>query len=308
MKREVFATLLITAIVLRGLFATFNEVEDDIATNSDRILGYNELVDQKLIFDDEFDGSIDSKWDIQDDQTKYNRLSVNQAENVELNDEGELVLTTKQEEDGSISTPYMTVSEDDNGNKFNYGYYEARVKFTNNNEYDEDESLIPGTNILKPWGAFWLYPLENGSGLGTEIDVVENSIVGKVTGSIHELDNYSALEEDIASSWFKGNEYDLVPSIYHRYGVYIEPNGTENSANFTLYINGDKIATITSTHPLSNQTIHLSMEVATEDYEEGRQGQPIPDYDGVLEEHMIVDYVRVYEYNPDLHVKVDSNM
>lgn len=304
MKREIFATILITVIVLNGLISTVFEVEKEVAVKSDFILGYNELVNQDLVFSDEFNGFRDPKWQVQDDQTKYNRLSVNEAENVEVNEKGELVLTTKQEKDGSITTPYLTLAEDDLGNKLNYGYYEARVKFTNNNEFEEDTSVIPGTNILKPWGAFWMYPLENGSGLGTEVDVVENTIAGKVSGSIHEVDNYSALDEEQALSWFKGNEYDLNPSIYHRYGVYIEPNETENAANYTLYIDGEKIETVTSTHPLGNQTVHLSMEVATEDYQEGLQGQPIDDYNGILDEQMIVDYVRIYQYNPELHVRV----
>lgn len=301
MKREIFATLVITAIVIHGLLTTLNDVEADIAKNSDTILGYRELTDQNLIFSDEFDGKIDSKWQVQDNESKYNRLSVNQAENVEVNDQGELVLTTKQEDDGSITTPYMTLDRDDNNNSFNYGYYEARIKFTNNNNYDEETALIPGTNIMKPWGAFWLYPLENGSGQGTEIDIVENSVVGKVAGSIHELENYAALDKRNSSTWYKGEEYDLIPGVYHTYGVYIEPNQTPNSADFTFYINGEKIQTVQSMYPLSNQTIHLSMEIATEDFEEGRQGEAIEEYDNVADEQMFVDYVRVYEYNPNLH-------
>ncbi len=300
MKREIFATIIITVIVLRGLVSTFYEVEYDIAVSSDRIIGYQELINQNILFDDEFTKFIDSKWDIQDDQTKYNRLSVNRTNNVEISDNDELVLTTRQEADGSISTPYLTVSSDDYGNGFNYGYYEARIRFTNNNEFEEGTSLIPGTNILKPWGAFWLYPLENGSGEGTEIDIVENGIAGKVSGSIHELNNYEVIDEENASSWFKGQEYDLVPNIYHRYGVYIEPNDTPGAADFTFYINGDRIAKVSSTHPLSNQTLHLSMEVATEDYEEGRQGEVIDEYNKVVAESMYVDYVRVYEYNEDI--------
>lgn len=300
MKREIFATIIITLIVLRGLVSTVFEVEEDIAIKSDRILGYSELTNQALIFADEFDQSLDPKWDVQDEQTKYNRLSVNQAENVAVNEHGELVLTTKQEEDGSLTTPYMTVAKDDNGNNFNYGYYEARVKFTNHNDFDQGTYLIPGTNILKPWGAFWLYPLENGSGDGTEIDIVENSIVGNVTASLHELSNYDVIPQTKSSSWFKGKEYDLIPSIYHRYGVYIEPNQVAGAADYTFYINGDKIETVTSTHPLSNQTIHLSMEVSTEDYQEGLQGSTISGFNNIEDEQMYVDYVRVYEYNPNL--------
>lgn len=300
MKREIFATILITLVVLSGLINTVYEVEDDIAVKSDKILGYNEIISQPLIFDDEFVDSIDPSWEIQDNQKKYNRLSVNRAENVTVNDEGELVLTTKYESDGSISTPYMTLDEDDYGNSFNYGYYEARIKFTNHNDFEEGVSVIPGTNILKPWGAFWLYPLENGSGDGTEIDIVENGVAGLVSSSIHELNNYQPLTEDQASSWFKGHEYDIHPSFYHRYGVYITPNNTKDSADYTFYINGDKVASVTSKHPLSNQTIHLSMEVATEDYQEGLQGKTIADYKDIVDEQMYVDYIRIYQYNENL--------
>lgn len=300
MKREIIATIIITLLVLRGLVSTVFEVEEDIAKKSDKILGYSELVSQPLIFDDEFVDSIDPAWDIQDDKKKYNRLSINQAENVEVNDNGELVLTTKQENDGSITTPYMTLDADDKGNSLNYGYYEARIKFTNHNQFEEGEVLIPGTNILKPWGAFWLYPLENGSGDGTEIDIVENSAVGKVSASIHELNNYTPIPESRATSWFKGREYDLHPSIFHRYGVYITPNDSQLGADYTFYVNGDKVAETSSSHPLSNQTVHLSMEIATEDYQEGRQGTSIEDYNNLVLEQMIVDYVRIYQYNPDL--------
>lgn len=299
MKREIIATIVITLFVMHGLLSTITEVEENKVAQNHNKVGYSELTSQNLIFDEEFD-SIKEDWDIQDNKVKYNRLSTNYADNVEINENGEAVLTTTQNEDGSIATPYMTVDADDNGNHLNYGYYEARIKFTNHNNYDEGTSVVPGTNILKPWGAFWLYPLENGSGSGTEIDIVENGTSGIVSGSIHEMDNYEALTEAEASSWFKGENYDLVPSVYHRYGVYIEPNEIEGAATYTFYINGKQKAKVKSTHPLANQTIHLSMEVADTDYTDGLQGTSIPELTSFEDESMIVDYVRVYQYNPDV--------
>lgn len=300
MKREIIATIIITLVVLRGLLSTLIDVKHNkVAANPD-VVGYSEIIDQDLIFADEFNNSINDNWQIQDNQTKYNRLSTNMAANVQLTDNEHLKLTTKQEADGSITTPYMTVSEDDNGDSFNYGYYEVRARFTNHNNIDDDSDLLPGTNILKPWGAFWMYPIEDGASEGTEIDVVENSTAGNATSSLHELDNYQVIEESEASSWFKGYNYQVEPSVFHRYGVYIEPNETENSADYTFYLNGRKQATVTSTHPLANQTIHLSMEIATADYIDGKQGKPIEEITDLKDESMIVDYVRVYEYNPSL--------
>lgn len=304
MKREIIATVVITLFVLHGLLSTITEVEENKVAQNPNKVGYSELIDQNLIFDEEFD-NIKEDWDIQGDEVKYNRLSTNYANNIQVNSDGEAVLTTTQNEDGSIATPYMTVATDDNGNHFNYGYYESRIKFTNHNDYEEGTSVIPGTNILKPWGAFWLYPLENGSGLGTEIDIVENGTAGVVSGSIHEMENYKALTEEQASSWFKGENYDLVPNVYHRYGVYIEPNEVEGAATYTFYINGKQKAKVKSSHPLANQTIHLSMEIADTDYTDGLQGTNITELTNFEAESMIVDYVRVYEYNP--HVGTTQN-
>lgn len=300
MKREIFATILITVVVLRGLFSTIIEVEEKKVAENPNKLGYSELVNQDLIFNEEFDKSISTNWKIEDGVSKYNRLSVNQAENIELTDNGSIKLTTKQESDGSLTTPYMTVDTNDFGDKFSYGYYEAKIKFTNHNNFEQGLSLIPGTNIYKPWGAFWLYPLENGSGKGAEVDIVENGTIGKVSGSIHEMNNYAALSKEESSVWFKGKEYNLIPSVYHRYGVYIEPNKVEGAADYTFYVNGKKLETVSSTYPLSTQTIHLSMEIADENYTDGRQGEGIDELDNLQAESMIVDYVKVYEYNQNI--------
>ncbi len=300
MKREILATLLILFIVLRGLNHTVDEVELDHAEADPYYDAYAELVEQNLIFADEFEEEINSSWEIQDDQTKYNRISVNQAENITLTNDGKLELTTKQETDGSFTTPYMTVDTDSVGNNFNYGYYEARIKFTNNNQYTDGTSIIPGTNILKPWGAFWLFPLANATEEVTEIDIAENSLSGDVSSSVHEISNYEAVVEEKATSWHKGISYETDPSHYHKYGVYIEPNIFENAATYHFYLDGELIDTVISEQPLGNQTIHLSMEIATEEYEDGLQGQNIEQVVNFKDESMFVDYVRVYEYNENL--------
>ncbi len=299
MKREIFATLLVLAFVLRGFYSSVLEVEERYVESNHNIDAYSELINQTIIFEDDFNQSINPNWQIEDGTTKYNRLSTNEAENIKFDDD-QLVLTTKVEKDGSVTTPYMTLDTDINGNKFNYGYYEAGIKFTNNNEYDDGTTVIPNTNIYKPWGAFWLYPLENGSEETTEVDIVENSTVNSASASIHELENYQVVEEEQASSWFKGQDYGVNPYHYHRYGVYIEPNDTEYAATYTFYIDGNKVEEIESKQPMGLQTVHLSMEIATEDYQDGLQGEEIKELKQMKEESMFVDYVRVYQYNPDL--------
>ncbi len=300
MKREIAATLLILFIVLRGITGTVDEVELNHAKEDPYYDAYGELIAQNLIFSDEFDGDLNLNWVIQDDETKYNRLSVNQAENVTVTEHGKLQLTTKQESDGSFTTPYMTVSKDDRGRNFNYGYYEARIKFSNNNEYPEQTSFIPGTNIYIPWGAFWLFPLASGSGQGTEIDIAENSVSNIVSSSVHEIDNYDAITEESASSWHKGVDYEVDPTHYHTYGVYVEPNLFENAATYSFYLDGQKMDTVISEHPLANQTIHLTMEIADELFTDGKQGEEIKEVANFEDETMLVDYVRVYEYNENL--------
>ncbi len=300
MKREIFATLLILFVVLRGITKTVDDVEykhdkEDIYYDS-----YEEIISQDIIFEDEFDGSMSELWDVQDDQTKYNRLSVNQAENITFSDLGNVILTTKQEVDGSFTTPYMSLEQDSNGNNLNYGYYEAKLKFTNNNDYEHDTALIPGTDVLKPWGAFWLFPLAQAANDATEIDIAENSVSDVVSASLHEINNYEPIDEVNASSWYKGEKYDVDPTHFHTYGVYIEPNIYENAATYSFYLDGVKVGNVVSQHPLGNQTLHLSMEIASEDYEEGRQGEPIDEVTNFEDESMIVDYVRIYKYNERL--------
>ncbi len=300
MKREIIATILILLFVLHGFYRSFLGVEEAYVAKNHNIDAYSELIDQKMIFNDEFTTKISSAWDIQDDQIKHNRLSTNEAANVIVEDE-HAVLTTKQEDDGSLTTPYMTVDHDANNQKFNYGYYEARIKFTNNNDFAKDTVLIDDTNILKPWGAFWLYPLENGADYSTEVDIVENGVAQQVSTSVHEMLNYDVITKADASTWFKGVDYKVNPNRFHQYGVYIEPNETDiNASTYTFYLDGHKFATVESEHPMGNQTIHLTMEVATEDYQDGRQGEPIDEISNLADESMIVDYVRVYEYNPNL--------
>lgn len=300
MKREIAGTILVLFIVIFGLMDTISEIRLNKARKDHNYDAYGEIISQELIFSDDFEDSINEKWIIQDNESKYNRLSMNKKENIQLDPKGHLKLITKQETDKSITTPYMTLNEDDNGNEFNYGYYESRIKFTNNNQFPKGDVLIPGTNILKPWGAFWLYPLEHASEETTEVDIVENQLAEQVTASVHELVNYEPLSKKEASSWFKGNDYKVNPNIYHRYGVYIEPNNVENAANYTFYLDGKKVAKVSSKQAMGNQTIHLSMEIASEDYIEGRQGEAISEINKLKDEAMIVDYVHVYEYKPNL--------
>lgn len=295
MKREILATIVITILVLRGLVSTLFDVKAHKIELSNLSSGYSELIDQDIIFDEEFDGSMSDRWQIQDNQGKYNRISTNMADNIELTDDDSLKLTTKVNSDNTITTPYMTIDTDDNGDSFNYGYYEAKIKFTNNNELPKGADTIPGTNILKPWGAFWMYPLEQAAGKGSEVDIVENTTADTAAGSLHELDNYAVIDKEHATSWFKGEDYNINPSHYHVYGVNIEPNEYEDAATYTFYIDGQEFARVSSSYPLGNQTIHLSMEIADTDYSEGNQVKSYPELADFKDESMIVDYVRVYQ-------------
>lgn len=246
--------------------------------------------ENQLLFSDDFSTTtLDNKWLIKTD-FKSGRVGDFTSDNVQV-DNGQLKLSTTFDDDGSIHSGYISTTKDDFDNNFNYGYYEARLKFTNNNHLQNGTNYITD-ELLKPWGAFWLYPTELNTSYATEVDITENQTVGLASASIHPMYNQTVLsnEDDIK---IKNLELNTSPTSFHTYGIAIQPNQSENGATYQFFIDDKPIKTASSNIPLSLQTLHLTMEIATPDYQQLTHIDP-EIASSLHDEAMYVDYIKVY--------------
>ncbi len=285
MKRILF--LLFSAVALTVYLRLFSPFE----INQENFSTVTYTQNERIFFDDFTTNRLNSKWNVFDNTKKSGRIGTLSADDVTIFN-NQLKLTTSFKEDGEVTSGYINVNTDDNGNNFNYGYYEARIRFTNNNNLEaKTDELYPG--ILKPWGAFWLYPTIHNSSYATEVDIVENQISGSASASIHPMLNQEVLDDSKLNSSFKNQVLTNDSTNFHTYGVAILPNETVDAATYEVYVDNQLIATYVSDIPLSHQTLHLTMEIATPDYQELLQLDPKIS-NQFENESMFVDYVAVY--------------
>lgn len=249
--------------------------------------------DNDILFYDTFDNEYSlSKWNISTTD-KNSRLSKHSSENVQVTEDGYLELSFTVDDNNIAHTGYISRETDSQNRNFNYGYYEARLAFTNNNN-SNDNLLIKDSNLLKPWGAFWLYP-NNNYAESTEIDIVEYTDASFTSASIHEMNNSIVIDKD----GLKGEKYESNPNEFHSYGVAILP-GENNTVDYTFYLDNIETFSYNSPTPTANLTLLLTMEFANVNLEEDSlQGKPIPELEDVKNEYMYVDYVYVYSIEED---------
>ncbi len=246
---------------------------------------------QRLFFDDFNHQKLDSKWHVYDQEAKNGRIGTFSKNNVKIV-HNQLRLSTTFNQDGSVESGYINTQTDDEGNPFNYGYYEARIKFTNNNNLaDEESEIVPG--YLKPWGAFWLYPLKQNHHLATEVDIVENQSANYASASIHPMKNQQVIEKVRDQIDIKNHLLTKDATKFHTYGIAILPNNHPDAADYQFYVDNQLIVKASSSTPLSQQVLHLTMEFATTDYQSLQSIDP--DIAKKLKnEAMYTDYVAVY--------------
>ncbi len=285
MKRILF--ILFGAVFITSYFRI--AAPFDFNQQNQSIVSYTN--NERIFFDDFNQHKLNSKWYVYDQKTKNGRIGTFNNDNVKIV-HNQLRLSTTFNQDGSVQSGYINAQNDDNGNPFNYGYYEARIKFTNNNNIADDESEIaPG--YLKPWGAFWLYPLKYNQHLATEVDIVENQSANYASASIHPMNNQQVVENIRDQIDIKNHLLTTDTTKFHTYGVAILPNDHPDAADYQFYVDNQLITEASSNIPLSQQVLHLTMEFATTDY----QSLATIDPDiakNLKNEAMYIDYVAVY--------------
>lgn len=285
MKRILF--ILFSAVIITVYFKLYSPIEFNQENNSKVKYTQNE----RIFFDDFTKNKLNAKWKVYDNETKNGRVGDFKASNVAIVN-NQLKLSTSFDKDGSVHSGYITSDTDDNGNNFNYGYYEARLHFTNNNKLGTDEYLL-NEDLTKPWGAFWLYPTKHNESYATEIDIVENQIGQEAASSIHPMHNQKVLSNKEDDIKIKNLIHTEDATNYHTYGIAILPNETTDAASYEIYFDNRLVTTIVSKIPLSLQSLHLTTEIATPDYQTIMQLDP-ETTKNFKNESMYVDYVAVY--------------
>ena len=229
-----------------------------------------------LMFEDNFDGTkLNSKkwkrcpeWERHGKSKWVDELSY-------LDGEGNLIIKMEWDREKLVVNSGAIYSR----KSFDFGYYEARIKFTPH---------------YGAWGAFWMMigdvdSEKNGSKDGVEIDIIET--IGNQDGRYqHALhwdgygDNHKSYSPELLK---KVNIYD---GEYHTFGL------LRNEKGYTFYIDGEVSAFVDAAEcdvcPKKGFMI-LSCESA-----EWSGGGSV-DCILSLPAEMIVDYVRVYDRLPD---------
>lgn len=225
----------------------------------------------QLVWNDEFNGNtLDaSKWAPAPEWPRQGG-SFWSNDNYEMTGNGQVKLSVT-EKNGTVYCGAIRTH-----NKFDkkYGYFEVRCK-------------VP--QLRGGWAAFWMMPYGNNPGDqgndGTEIDVFEsiNGWQGKINHALH-WDGYADQHQKES---YRFDRPDLYDNAYHKFGVMWTPQ------EYIFYI--DDVETWrTSAGGVAdvNQYLKLTMEVASGWWAGNWSDQvtkPI---------HWLVDYVRVYDYQP----------
>ena len=225
----------------------------------------------RLVWADEFNGStLDaSKWKV---PPAWNRQggSYWSAENYEMTGNGQLRLSVT-EKDGKV---YCGALRTHNLFDKKYGFFEVRCK-------------VP--QMQGGWAAFWMMPYGNKPGNqgndGTEIDIFEsiNGWKGQINHALH-WDGYGPEHKHVSE---KMQRPDLYDDNYHVFSVMWTPK------EYIFYID-NKETWRTSTAGVSDvkQYLKLTLEVSGSTWPGDWKKQKVKTI------HWLIDYVRVYDYQP----------
>ncbi len=242
---------------------------------------------------DEFaaDAPLSGDWSIR--KPGIRRQGYNSIDQVSLTDSapslpdngqytGALQLTTKPASTGGTvpagyyPTAMLSTHE---STLFTYGYFEASIRTQ---------------TVAGHWSAFWLQSQANSNNtglatpdpanLGTEIDIMEHTIVGTTKQTQHAL-HWNGYDSALHKQRIMGasNAPDL--DAFNTYGLLWTPE------YYAFYINGSLSASTTSAISNVPEYIILSLEVA-DSGSRSFGGDPAP---SIFPDSMYVDYVRVYQ-------------
>jgi len=224
-----------------------------------------------MVWNDEFNGTtLDaSKWKV---PPAWNRQdgSYWSADNYQMTGNGQLKLSVT-EKNGKV---YCGALRTHNLFDKKYGFFEVRCK-------------VP--QMQGGWAAFWMMPYQNKPGNagndGTEIDIFEsiNGWKGEINHALH-WDGYGAEHMKEAK---KMKRPDLYDDNYHVFSVMWTPK------EYIFYID-NKETWRTSTAGVSDvkQYLKLTLEVSGYTWPGDWKKQKIKTI------HWLIDYVRVYDYEP----------
>ncbi len=234
--------------------------------------GYAQITNNlNLVWADEFNGNtLDaSKWKV---PPAWNRQggSYWSADNYEMTGNGQLRLSVT-EKNGKV---YCGALRTHNLFDKKYGFFEVRCK-------------VP--QMKGGWAAFWMMPYGNKPGNagndGTEIDIFEsiNGWKGQINHALH-WDGYGPEHKHEAK---KMQRPDLYDDKYHIFSVMWTPQ------EYIFYID-NKETWRTSTGGVADvkQYLKLTLEVSGSTWPGDWKEQKIKPI------HWLIDYVRVYDYQP----------
>ena len=225
----------------------------------------------RMVWNDEFNGTtLDaSKWKV---PPAWNRQdgSYWSADNYKMTGNGQLRLSVT-EKNGKV---YCGALRTHNLFDKKYGYFEVRCK-------------VP--QMQGGWAAFWMMPYGNKPGNsgndGTEIDVFEsiNGWKGQINHALH-WDGYGTEHKHEAK---KMQRPDLYDDNYHIFSVMWTPK------EYIFYID-NKETWRTSTGGVADvkQYLKLTLEVSGHTWPGDWKKQKVKTI------HWLIDYVRVYDYEP----------
>jgi beta-glucanase (GH16 family) len=234
--------------------------------------GYAQITNNlNLVWADEFNGNtLDaSKWKV---PPAWNRQggSYWSADNYKMTGNGQLRLSVT-EKDGKV---YCGALRTHNLFDKKYGFFEVRCK-------------VP--QMQGGWAAFWMMPYGNKPGNdgndGTEIDIFEsiNGWKGQINHALH-WDGYGPEHKHVSE---KMQRPDLYDDNYHVFSVMWTPK------EYIFYID-NKETWRTSTAGVSDvkQYLKLTLEVSGSTWPGDWKKQKVKTI------HWLIDYVRVYDYQP----------
>lgn len=239
-----------------------------------------------LVFEDNFDGKrLDSRkwercpeWDRQGKSRWVDELSY-------LDGEGNLILGMEWDTERLLVKCGAVRTKD--RFEYGFGYYEARIKFTDH---------------YGAWGAFWMiigdrtYGRLSTNGIGNspadgiEADIIETirNQEGIYNHALHWDTNNGTKLESISPVLIK--KFDIYDGEYHTFGL------LRNEEGYTFYIDGE-VSSFVSAEDCTPCEKDGYMKLTCEAAEHSGGGK----IDCILglPAKMIVDYVRVYDRLPD---------
>jgi beta-glucanase (GH16 family) len=237
----------------------------------------------RWVWGDEFDGDrLDTaKW-----QVRYpgpREAGFVSADAVSLDGQGHLLLTTK-EQDGKLLNGHIGTAHAFNRT---FGYYEARVKFEQQRGQhgcfwlQSNAKRIPGDPLgsgLEVDIAEYFGPDRKDSGLGVNVYWLDAQNQQKREGGIVDLVSVLGTREN------QHSEHAL-NTDFHVFGLLWTPE------EYVFYVDGHEVSRTTAA--VSHQSAYIVLSLFTANWEVKYLNR------AKLPDSMVVDYVRVYEREPD---------